>query len=159
MKTMVVYFSLNGNSEYVAQAVKKELGADLLKLETVKTYPKNSAALYLVGGRSALMGEKPKLKAYEFIEAEYDSVIIISPNWADHYVPAINTFLSEHSLEGKRIGFIMCSKGGTGDKFFNKLYETYGKEKLVKTLSLIEPFRLKKDEDLVEIKNFCKAFV
>lgn len=158
MKTAVVYFSLNGNCNYVAQEIKKEMGAELLRLETAKPYPKNAAGLFLVGGGSAIKGDKPELKPYTFDEAAYDRVIVVSPNWANHYVPAVNTFLSEHALSDKKLGFIICSKGGTGDKFFNKLYDTYGKDQLIATLSLIDPYRLKKEEDLTNIKNFCKAF-
>lgn len=158
MKTAVVYFSLNGNCDYVAQEIKKQIGADLIRLETVKPYPKNAAGLFFIGGGSAIKGDKPELKPYQFHGSDYDKVIIISPNWADHYVPAVNTFLAKHALSGKKLGFIMCSKGGTGEKFFDKLYATYGKDQLVATLSLIDPYRLKKEDNLEKIKSFCEAF-
>ena len=38
MKTLVVYYSLEGNTEYVAEKIREALGADLLKLVPKKAY-------------------------------------------------------------------------------------------------------------------------
>ena len=38
MKTIVVYYSLEGNTKLAAEAVAKELGADILPLIPVKAY-------------------------------------------------------------------------------------------------------------------------
>ena len=38
MKTLIVYFSLEGNTEYVADMMSKEIGADLLRLIPKKAY-------------------------------------------------------------------------------------------------------------------------
>ena len=41
MKRLVVYYSLSGNTEEAAKKIAEALGADLLKLETVKKMPKS----------------------------------------------------------------------------------------------------------------------
>lgn len=158
MKTSVVYFSLSGNSEYVAQEIHKEIGADLVKLETVKPYPTNVAALFLVGGRSALVGEKPELKPYQFNDKESEAVIFITPNWANVYVPAIRSFLAKHALKNKKVGVIICSKGGKAEKCIQKFEEALPQCEMVGTLGLIDPGKNKTDEDLAKIKALCKAF-
>ena len=44
MKRLVVYYSLSGNTEEAAQKIAEKLGADLLKVDTVKAMPKSFAA-------------------------------------------------------------------------------------------------------------------
>lgn len=159
MKTSVVYFSLNGNSEYVAQVIQKEMGADLVKLETVKPYPTNAAALFFVGGRSALVGDKPELKPYQFNDEGSEAVIFITPNWANAYVPAIGSFLAAHQLKNKKVGVIICSKGGNAEKCIQKFKTALPQCELVETLGLIEPGKNKTEEDRNKIKALCKAFI
>ena len=39
MKTIIVYYSLEGNTEYAAKELANLLGADLLRLHPKKAYP------------------------------------------------------------------------------------------------------------------------
>lgn len=39
-KSLVIYYSLEGNVEFVAEELAEELGADTFRVETVKDYPK-----------------------------------------------------------------------------------------------------------------------
>ena len=66
MSTAIVYYSMHGNSEMVAEKIAAKLGADVIKLEPDKAYPDKGAKKFLWGGKSAVMGEQPVLKPYEF---------------------------------------------------------------------------------------------
>ena len=59
-KTIIVYYSMSGNVKQTAERLAAETGAELLALHPVKAYPDKGAKKYLWGGKSALMGEKPK---------------------------------------------------------------------------------------------------
>ena len=39
MKILIVYYSLEGNTKYVAEKIAEQTGADLLCLEPEKAYP------------------------------------------------------------------------------------------------------------------------
>jgi len=39
MKTIIVYYSLEGNTDYAANKIASELGADILRIDPVKNYP------------------------------------------------------------------------------------------------------------------------
>lgn len=42
MKTLIVYFSFTaGNTKSIAEKIQKEIGGDIVRLETVKPYPKD----------------------------------------------------------------------------------------------------------------------
>lgn len=45
MKVAVVYFSLEGNTKYVAEKIAKVLDADMIQLIPVKEYPTGNAFL------------------------------------------------------------------------------------------------------------------
>ena len=64
MKTLIVFFSLEGNTEYVADMMSKEIGADLLRLIPKKAYHDKGFAKFFWGGKSAVMAEKPELEEY-----------------------------------------------------------------------------------------------
>lgn len=61
MKDLVVYFSLEGNTQYVAERIKEQTGADLSRLVPKKAYQDKGFAKFFWGGKSAVMAEKPAL--------------------------------------------------------------------------------------------------
>lgn len=60
-RAIVVYFSLEGNSKYVADVIAEYMEADTLRLEPAKDYPKGNVGKYFWGGKSVVFGDKPKL--------------------------------------------------------------------------------------------------
>ena len=87
MKTIVVYFSLEGNTEYVAEKISDYLKTDTLRLEPVKEYPRGNFSKFFWGGKSVVFGETPKLVPYNFDASKYDVIIIGTPVWAGSFTP------------------------------------------------------------------------
>ena len=52
MKILVVYYSLEGNTDYIAQMIARKCGAVLERLRPENEPPKN-ALRYIIGGREA----------------------------------------------------------------------------------------------------------
>ena len=105
MKTAIVYYSMLGNCEMVAERIAERLDADMIRIEPDKAYPDKGAKKFLWGGKSAVMGEKPALKPYDFDADKYDNVIIGFPVWASRPAPPIATFVDRNKemIAGKRI--------------------------------------------------------
>lgn len=83
MSTAIVYYSMLGNSEMIAEKMALKLGADVIRIEPDKAYPDKGAKKFLWGGKSAVMGEQPVLKPYELNPInKYDSIIIRFPDIA-----------------------------------------------------------------------------
>ena len=82
MNTLIVYYSLEGNTEYAAKKIAAETGADLLRLEPVKAYPSGKVSKFVWGGKSAVMAETPELQPYQFRPEAYDRIIFGFPVWA-----------------------------------------------------------------------------
>lgn len=121
MKTLVLYYSFEGNTEFVANELAKILNADIQKVEPVKELKSHGFSKYIWGGRQATMRKKPPIKAIEKDPKDYDLVLIGSPVWAFTYAPPIRTLLNEYSFEGKKVGYFICHEGGPGKtiKHFN----------------------------------------
>ena len=66
MKTLIVYYSLEGNTQYAAERIAAAIGAETLRLTPEKAYPDSGFKKYFWGGKSAVMAETPKLQPYEF---------------------------------------------------------------------------------------------
>ena len=155
MKTVIVYYSLEGNTEHAAKMLASQLDADLVRLETVTPYPTSGAKKFLLGGRDAMTGAKPALKPYSFDAAAYDKVVIGTPLWAWTYAPAIGTFLAEHDVRGKKLALMVTSMGGQDGKCFDKLEAQLG-VKGVPHLSMLEPLKREKKENDEAIRRFAE---
>lgn len=159
MKALIVYYSMSGNVKQTAKAVAAQTGADLLALHPVKAYPDKGAKKFLWGGKSALMGEKPKLQPYVFNAARYDTVIFGAPVWASSFAPPLRTFIEDNreALQGKKTAAFVCLMGSGGEKALKKLKKALGVESLAAELSLIEPIAKPPEEYAAQIDAFCQA--
>ncbi len=154
MKILLVYYSLEGNTEFTANMIHEATQCDVLRLEPVNEPPKGFGRL-ITGGRQALTGEEPELIAYDTDPTEYDTIIIGTPIWAGTYAPAIRTFLSRHELEGKNIYLFACSNSGNGEKALDKLTDILGKKNNVfDTLNLKAPLKYP-NKALIQTRRFA----
>lgn len=97
MKNLVVYYSLSGNTEVVAQEIAKLIEGDLKKIECIKEPGFVWAAL------SAMLGMKVKIKPLDFSVEEYDNVFVGGPVWAAKSCTPINTFLDKTDFKNKNV--------------------------------------------------------
>ncbi len=157
MKTIVVYYSMGGNTEYAAGRIADALGADTLHIAPEKAYPDSGFKKFFWGGKSAVMAETPKLMPYAFDPAAYDRVILGFPIWAGNVAPPIRTFLKDNDLKGKRVAAFACESGAGAEKAFAKLKAALGIDALEAELILIDAKDKPKEENERKIAGFCAA--
>lgn len=110
---LIVYYSMSGNTETVANKIHDLVGGDIFELETEKTYPSNYRELTREVKKEIENGVKPTLKNnVENIE-KYDVIFLGSPCWWSTYAPVVATFLEENDLSDKTIIPFM-THGGSG---------------------------------------------
>ena len=156
MKTVIVYYSMSGNCEMIADKVAEAIGADVLRVEPKVAYPDHGAAKFLRGGASALKKDEPPLAPYEFDAAGYDRVILGMPVWAGRVTPPLRTFVVENAdaLRGKRIAAFVCSSGGADDKPLERLRELLGIERFEATASFVDPKTRPKEDNVRRLAEF-----
>ncbi len=160
MKTAIVYYSLEGNTQYtankIAELLKETCEIDIVRIEPEKSYPNKGFKKFFWGGKSAVMAEMPTLQPYEFDVAQYDRIIFGTPVWASTFTPPIRTFINENpAVKEKQIAVFTCFSGGGADKALKKLKEYLGVESFAAELILVDPKDKAKEEDDALIAEFC----
>ena len=141
MDTLIVYYSMSGNTDWAAHALAAALGADTLRIAPEKAYPDAGFKKFFWGGKSAVMAETPKLQPYAFDASRYDQIILGFPVWAGNLAPPLRTFVRDNlaALAGMRsVAAFACQSGAGAEKAFAKLAALLGRE-LRATLVLVDP--------------------
>ena len=158
MKKAIVYYSMSGNTDYVAKCISENIDVDLIKIEPKKKYPSKGITKFFWGGKSVLMGETPKLQEYEFDESKYDFIIFGSPVWASRIIPPIKSFIkaNKNKLDNKKFAAFICYSGSGAKNAIEKLKKYLEIDKFDAELMLIDPKYKKSDDKDREIVEFCK---
>lgn len=114
-KALVIYYSFEGNTRSIAEAIAGELGADILELKPVKELRSKGFGKYIWGGRQVVTGKMPELMPLDKDAGDYGTIFIGSPVWAYTFAPALRTFFKQCPLKGKRVGIFLCHGGGPKD--------------------------------------------
>ena len=155
MKTLIVYYTLEGNTHYAAKKIASRLDADVLRVKPVKTYPRKGFRKFLWGGKSAVMAETPELEPYTFDASAYDRIVFGFPVWAGNVTPPLRTFIKENDLSGKNFAAFACQSGAGAEKAFEKLKTSLGIRELDAELVLIDPKTKPDPINEKKISGFC----
>lgn len=157
MKSLIVYYSLEGNTEYAAKRIADNLSADILRLRPKKAYSDKGFAKFFWGGKSAVMAEKPELEPYDIDLSAYERIIIGFPVWASNFTPPVRTFLFENKseLKGKRFAAFACQSGGGAEKALAKLKKYIGIESFEAEAVFIDPKDKESGATNTAIDSFC----
>ena len=115
MKTLIIYYSLDGNCALIAENLKSCLKAEVLEIKTLDTKKRKGFALYFWGGSQVLFRKKPPLKPYTIDVNAWDLIILGTPVWAGSPAPAISSFLDKTKISGKKLALYCCHGGGMGE--------------------------------------------
>ncbi|MBW5459256.1 MULTISPECIES: flavodoxin family protein [Clostridium] len=138
MKSLIVFYSLEGHTKFIADIIREELDCNLLQLKPEKEITKRGIGKFFFGGKSAIFNEKPSLKNQIPNLNEYDTIFIGTPIWAGRYTPAINTFVSENKIKEKNVAFFACHGGGGAKKCFDKLEQVLNDNTILGTIDFVD---------------------
>lgn len=151
VKRLVVFYSLSGNTRFIAEEIQKQENADLLELKLDKEVG-FLKFLRLIG--RAMSGKKPQLKPYNIDVNKYDVIYIGTPIWASHNAPAINTFLTTNTIKNKKIAIFCCHAGrGNGRAFRNIKGKLQGND-LLGEIEITNPIKKGKDKSVEKLKKW-----
>lgn len=156
MNTLVVFYSLEGNTKYIANALAGQLHAEILELSTAKKYPTKGVQKYLWGGKSVFMGEKPKLTNQNIDLSIYDNIVIGTPVWAGSFASPINTFIHQYNVKNKKVALFACHGGGGAKKCFQKIKEALPDNQYIGEIEFQDPLKHNKDADYQKAMEWAK---
>ncbi len=154
MKSIIIYYTLEGNTKYAAETLAKILDSDLLELKPAKPIKSLGFSKYIWGGKQVVMNEKPKLKPYKYDPDKYDLTILAAPIWASHFAPVFSTFLRDNNIKGN-IALIASNEGGGCTKAFNLIAEQLKNNNIIGTLDLLNPLK-NKESTIEKLKEFSQ---
>lgn len=140
MKKLLIYYSYEGNTEALAQVIKKKIDCDVLKLEPLKEKKSEGLFRFVWGGIQVYMTKKPELKEYNVDLSKYDEIIIGTPCWFGTYAPPINTFINENSINNKNIYIYVCN-GGNLRNTFNNFEKALKGNNIVSKIDFVYPLK------------------
>ena len=143
-KIFIVYYSLTGNTQFIAETLRDSIEADVLELKPIKELKAGSGTRFMWGGYQSTMKKTPKLMDFDINPLEYDLIILGTPVWAWNISPPMRSFLSKFDLTGKNVALWMCH-AGDGVKAMIRFKETLSGANIVENISFQDP--LKKDSD------------
>ncbi len=127
MANLIVYYSRKGqnywngsikdlkkgNTEIVAEFIRKAVGGDLFEVDTVKPYSQDYYACIDEAQKELRADARPELKAYPESLDGYDIIFVGYPNWWGTMPMAMFTLLEKYDLKGKKI-VPFCTNEGSG---------------------------------------------
>lgn len=155
MKTVVVYYSLEGGTKRYAEIMAKELGADLISLIPEKEVPKSSFRKYLWGGKSVIFKERPKLMNGTLDVSKYDLILLGTPIWAGTFTAPMNTFIHDTKIHGKKVALFACHAGGGVGKCFSSIKEQLAGNIFIGEVDFLNPGDKGTDENDKKAAEFA----
>jgi len=139
-KILVIFYSLTGNTKFIAETMAKEIGADLLELKPKNEIKARSFMKYFWGGKQVMMKEKPKLLPMDKNPNDYDLIFIGTPAWAWNYSPPLRSFFNQVKLRNKKIG-LFCCHGGQIGKTLTKMKKELDGNVILGAMDFFEPLK------------------
>ncbi len=138
-KILVIYHSLEGNTQFVAKVIAEETGADLLRLEPKNEIAKTGSRFFW-GGSQVFMKKVPELKKLKKDPTDYDLIFLGTPIWAWSFTPPIRSLLKQTRFKKKKFAFF-CTHEGNHGKTFEKLRNELKGNKILGEINLEAPLK------------------
>ena len=124
-KNLIIYYSrkgqnywngsivdlAKGNTERVAEFVRKAVGADLFEIETVSDYSGDYMTCTEEAQAELRRNARPELKRMLTDIGRYDNIVVAGPCWWGTYPCAVFTQLEALDFTGKKVFPIMTHEG------------------------------------------------
>jgi flavodoxin len=117
IKKLVIYYSLDGNTKFIAENIALAVNADLLELKLKKEISRIPLIKQFSGGMQCVLKKKPGIHPLDKNPENYDTIFIGTPVWAGTYASPFNTLFSNITLKNKNIALFCCYGGSKGKTF------------------------------------------
>lgn len=158
MKKLIIYYSLDGNTRFLAQSIAKGIEAELLELKPENDISPRGFMKYFWGGKQVTMKEKPALLPFDINPPDYDIIFIGTPVWAWRHAPAVESFFTAVQLRDKKIGLFCCHGGGKG-KTLVKMKDRLAGNDIIGEIDFKEPLRYNKDACSDKALSWAKGLI
>lgn len=121
-KSLVVYFSWSGNTEFVADEVAKEAGADVFRVVPAEAsrYGGDYDTVVDIAKKEVAEQVRPEFAGSVANFEQYDTIYLGYPCWWGDMPMIMYSFLAKYDLSGKTLAPFTTNEGsGFGDSLTN----------------------------------------
>ena len=120
-KTLVIYYSLSGHTQDIAERIQKMTGADMYRIQTVEKLNR-WPWFYLMLKKQLDNGVYPKLKEPLPDISKYETIFVGGPVWWYTVSTPMRAFLQQMNFQGKKVVPFTTqgSNYGTYFDYFNR---------------------------------------
>jgi flavodoxin len=158
MRSLVVYYSLDGNTRLIAGAMAAAVGGDTQELRPLRDISPKGFMRYLWGGKQVISQRKPELHPLVRNPSDYDLVFVGTPVWAGTYAPALRTFLDSGTVRDKAVALFCCFGGSTG-RSFRQLRTSLAGNRILGEIGFRDPARRNTDEAVARAAAWAREMI
>jgi flavodoxin len=107
--TLVVYYSLTGNTKEVAEIIAVEMDAFLEPI--IDSVKRKGFFGYMRSGYEGMRRKRSVIKKPEKHPDQFDLVIVGSPTWVGGMASPVRSYLANHPLKSAKLA-TFCTSGG-----------------------------------------------
>ena len=149
-KSIVIFYSLEGNTQFIAEHIAKKTWADILQLQPQKDIKSTWFMKYMRWGKQVIMKATPKLQPRNIDIDAYDTIILWTPVRAFTYAPALRTFFSQQQFTNKKI-FLFCCHEWSKGRTLENMEENVQGNTLVAKIDFFAPLKKDKEEQVKKL--------
>ncbi|GKU23278.1 flavodoxin family protein [Clostridium folliculivorans] len=157
MRSLVIFYSLEGDTKFIAETISKELDGDIAEIKPVKQIPTGGFRKYLWGGKQVMFKDKPDIEPINEDLSKYDLIVLGTPVWASRFAPVFNTFLEKHKIKNKSIALFCCHSGGREGKTFEDFKEKLKGNDFLGEMAFEDPLKKDKEDSLLKAKQWIRT--
>jgi len=115
-RVLIVYYSWSsGNTERIAKMLQKEIGGDIVRVDTITPYEGSYEDVVNQGQEEVNRGYEPEIRTLGVNITDYDVIAVGTPTWWYTMAPAVRTFLHTESFADKTVIPFMTNAGWPGN--------------------------------------------
>ena len=100
-KTLILYYSLTGNTKAGCEALQKELGASIVEIKDLKE--RSGKWGFFKTAIGSLVGKHTKIEPEKLDLSGYQNIILGSPIWTGKLSMAIRTVIDRNRFDGQKV--------------------------------------------------------
>ena len=117
-KTLILYYSLTGNTRAGCEALQKELDATILEIKDLRK--RSGKWGFFKTAFGSLFGRHTKIEPEKIDFTGYQNIILGSPIWTGKLSMAIRTVIDRNSFEGKKVLLYTTTNAYEKEKYKEK---------------------------------------
>ena len=102
-KAAIIYYSMDGNTRQIAEAIRAATGFPIARLDTVAPYTGTDQEIIAQGQEGVNRGFRPELKPLDLRPEDYETLIVGTPTWWYTMASPVLSFLTQVRWEGKTL--------------------------------------------------------